>query len=238
MWISPPSASRPGSAAPAGAAAQRTAGQQRVRGREPGRVVVDDHGDVARHGVEAVLEAQPQVLERVEHAVRAGEVGVVVARGEAERLGLDPGHRRLRLLGCTASTRLGRGRARARARSHAERGQAPRGPRRGSRRARPPWRAARRMRRRHRVEEEGECPERGQLHGAPAAADRALAPLAARAARRPQARLGGHRLRGRLDELAGLRVSAPGAEQGAGRCSSVIRSSTSSGVSSPSQPGP
>jgi len=52
---------------------------------------VEDDGDAARDLVEAVLEAQPQVLERVQDAVRAGEIGVVVTRGEAERVRLDPG---------------------------------------------------------------------------------------------------------------------------------------------------
>ena len=58
---------------------------------EPGRVVVEDDREVAGDLVEAVLEPQAQVLEPVEYAVRAGEIGVVVARGEAQRVGLDPG---------------------------------------------------------------------------------------------------------------------------------------------------
>ena len=53
---------------------------------------MEDDRDVAGDLVEPVLEPQAQVLERVEHAVRAGEIGVVVARGEAQRVGLDPGH--------------------------------------------------------------------------------------------------------------------------------------------------
>ena len=39
-------------------------GQERVGRGEPGRVGVEDHGDAARHLLEAVLEPQPQVLER------------------------------------------------------------------------------------------------------------------------------------------------------------------------------
>ena len=35
--------------------------------------------------VEALLQAQPQLLEAVEDALRAGGVAVVVPRGEAER---------------------------------------------------------------------------------------------------------------------------------------------------------
>jgi hypothetical protein len=62
-----------------------------VREGEPDGVVVQDHRDVARHGVEAVLQPQPQVLQRVEHAVRAGEVAVVVTGREAQGVGLDPG---------------------------------------------------------------------------------------------------------------------------------------------------
>jgi len=53
---------------------------------------VEDDGDVPGDGVEAILEAQPQILERVENAVRARDIGVVVARGEAQRVGLDPGN--------------------------------------------------------------------------------------------------------------------------------------------------
>jgi hypothetical protein len=66
-------------------------GQQRVGGREPGRVVVDDDGDLARRLVEALLELQPQVLEPVEGALCEGGVGLLVAGGEAERISLDPG---------------------------------------------------------------------------------------------------------------------------------------------------
>jgi hypothetical protein len=53
---------------------------------------VEDDGDIPGRMIEAILEAQPQVLERVEHPVGAGEVGVVVARREAQRIGFDPGH--------------------------------------------------------------------------------------------------------------------------------------------------
>ena len=62
-------------------------------GGEPAGGGVDDHRDLAGRLVEAVLEAQPQVLERVERALRARGVVALVAGGEAERLGLDPGHR-------------------------------------------------------------------------------------------------------------------------------------------------
>jgi hypothetical protein len=55
---------------------------------------MDHHRDLARHLLEAVLESQPQVLELVERALRAGSVVGLVAREEGERVGLDPGHRR------------------------------------------------------------------------------------------------------------------------------------------------
>src|SRR5262249_46430615 len=62
-----------------------------MRSGEPGRVVVQDDRHVPRHLGEAVLEAEPQVLKLIENPIGAGEVGVVVARGEAQRIGLDPG---------------------------------------------------------------------------------------------------------------------------------------------------
>jgi hypothetical protein len=52
---------------------------------------VDDHRDLARGDVEAVLQAQSQVLKLVEGALRAVGVVRLVARGEAERMSLDPG---------------------------------------------------------------------------------------------------------------------------------------------------
>src|SRR2546423_43090 len=67
--------------------------QERVGGRQPGAAWVDDHGDVAGHDVEALLEPQPQVLEAVEDALGARIVDVFVPGGEAQRLGLNPGHR-------------------------------------------------------------------------------------------------------------------------------------------------
>ena len=65
-----------------------------MRGCEPAGGGVDDHRDPAGGVVEALLEPQPQVLEPVEGALRAGLVLGLVARGEGERFGLDPGHRR------------------------------------------------------------------------------------------------------------------------------------------------
>jgi hypothetical protein len=53
---------------------------------------VDHDRDVPRHLLEALLELQPQVLEPVEHPVGVADVRVVMPRGEAEGLGLDPGH--------------------------------------------------------------------------------------------------------------------------------------------------
>jgi hypothetical protein len=62
-----------------------------VGGREPGRVVVDDDGDLARRLVEALLELQPQVLEPVKRALCERGIRLLVAGGEAERICLDPG---------------------------------------------------------------------------------------------------------------------------------------------------
>ena len=84
-------------------------GQEGVRGGEPARRRVDDHRDPARRLVEAVLEAQAQVLEPVERARGAGVVRGLVAGGEAQRLGLDPGHRRSRLLPAVGRRRGCRG---------------------------------------------------------------------------------------------------------------------------------
>ena len=114
---------------------------------------MENHGDVAGDGVEAVLEPQAQVLERVEDAVRAGEVSVVVARGEAQRIGLDPGNRS-RLL-------AGSGALEVQLRFHAQRNEsvmsfleaARGGHRRGERHSR--FGGGRR------IEEEGEGAERG-----------------------------------------------------------------------------
>ena len=63
-----------------------------MRHREQQRVGVDDDRDVAGHLLEAVLEPQPQFLHAVEGALGVGRVAAVVARGEAERVGLDPRH--------------------------------------------------------------------------------------------------------------------------------------------------
>src|SRR5205814_1234417 len=43
--------------------------------------------------LEALLEPHPQVLESVQGALGVGGVAGVVARREAERVGLDPGHK-------------------------------------------------------------------------------------------------------------------------------------------------
>ncbi len=67
-------------------------GQERVRRVEPAGGGMDDHRDPARGVVEAVFEAKSQVLEAVERAGRACLVVGLVARGEAQRFGLDPGH--------------------------------------------------------------------------------------------------------------------------------------------------
>jgi hypothetical protein len=64
-----------------------------VGGGEPGRVVVDDDGDLAGSVVEALLEPQPQVLEPVERPLCERGVGLLVAGGEAERICLNPGDR-------------------------------------------------------------------------------------------------------------------------------------------------
>ncbi len=58
-------------AAPRRRRRQAGGGEEGVRGGEPGRGGVDDDGDLAGRVVEAVLEPQPQVLERVERALRA-----------------------------------------------------------------------------------------------------------------------------------------------------------------------
>jgi hypothetical protein len=59
-----------------------------MRGREPAGVGVDDDRDPARGLLEAVLEAQPQVLEPIERALGACLVIRLVTGGEAQRLGL------------------------------------------------------------------------------------------------------------------------------------------------------
>jgi hypothetical protein len=68
---------------------------------------VQDHGDVAGNDVEALLQAQPQILEVVENPVRAGEVAVVMTRGEAQGVGLDPGDG-VRLLALSGGAFCGR----------------------------------------------------------------------------------------------------------------------------------
>jgi len=45
---------------------------------------VDDDRDVPRSDLEVVLEPEAEVLELIEDAVRAGEIGVVVPRREAQ----------------------------------------------------------------------------------------------------------------------------------------------------------
>ena len=55
---------------------------------------MDDDRDVAGHLLEAVLEPQPQFLHPVQRALGEGGVAAVMARGEAQRFGLDPGHLR------------------------------------------------------------------------------------------------------------------------------------------------
>jgi hypothetical protein len=52
---------------------------------------MDDHRDLARGVVEAVLEAQAQVLELVEGALRAVGVVRLVTSGERQRVSLNPG---------------------------------------------------------------------------------------------------------------------------------------------------
>ena len=80
-------------AAPGGGGGEPRGGEERVRGGEPRRGRVDDDDDPAGSVVEAVLEPQPQVLERVEGPLRVGLVVALVPGDEAQRLGLDPGHR-------------------------------------------------------------------------------------------------------------------------------------------------
>src|SRR5215211_6094014 len=64
-----------------------------MRCRKPRGRGVDDQGHLAGRLVEALLEPQPQVLEVVERALGAlGVVGLMTSR-EAQRVGLDPGHR-------------------------------------------------------------------------------------------------------------------------------------------------
>ena len=79
-------------APPGGCGGEPRPGQERVRRREPARRGVDDHGHAAGGVVEALLESQPQVLEPVESTLGASLVGGLVTCGEAQRLGLDPGH--------------------------------------------------------------------------------------------------------------------------------------------------
>ena len=59
---------------------------------KPGRVGVDDDGDVAGHQLETVLEPQPQFLHPVQRPLGEGGVATVMARGEAQRLSLNPRH--------------------------------------------------------------------------------------------------------------------------------------------------
>ena len=179
-------------------------------------------GDVAGDLVEAVLEPQPQILERVEDAVRAGEIGVVVARGEAQRVGLDPGHvdpsagfvadgdgrRTIRLLARPGALR---------SRSSSVRTPMP---------IRASWASSRLA-----AGDTAVASGIAELAAATGSKKNVSAPsgvsstdrrpprignaaaLAARAAHRHQARLGRDDLCRRLDLVAGLRGEAPGAEQ-------------------------
>ncbi len=66
--------------------------QEGVGEREQRRVGVDDDGDLARDGLEAVLEPQPQFLHPVQGPLCKRRVAAVVPRGEAQRVRLDPRH--------------------------------------------------------------------------------------------------------------------------------------------------
>ena len=66
-----------------------------------------DHGDPGRRLVEALLEAQPQVLERVERALRAVAVLGLVPSDEAQRLRLYPRHPPSRLVDARSSVPSG-----------------------------------------------------------------------------------------------------------------------------------
>ncbi len=60
-------------------------------GGQPGGIRVDHERDVAGNVLEDVLEPQAQVLEAVEGPLCVGGVAGVVARGEAEAVGCNPG---------------------------------------------------------------------------------------------------------------------------------------------------
>ena len=67
--------------------------QEGMGGGEPARRRVDHEGDPAGRLLEAILEAQAQVLERVQRALGVLGVSALVPGDERQRLGLDPCHR-------------------------------------------------------------------------------------------------------------------------------------------------
>ena len=94
-------------AAPRRRRRQAGGGEEGVRRGEPARGGVHDDRDPGGRLVEALLEAQAQVLERVEGALRAVAVLGLVPSDEAQRLRLDPCHPPSRLVHARRTARHG-----------------------------------------------------------------------------------------------------------------------------------